>query len=74
MGVPPERFRDGDVFVDYPFEDVMFRYDHRTRRFFRKFYGESEEHEVSHSNRLLNDAQRFGDETDAEHYDIGKPP
>ena len=73
MGVPNERFRQGDVFIDYDFEEVMFRYDHRTQRFFRRFYGESKEDEVPHDNRLLNDAMQFGDETDANTYQAGKP-
>jgi hypothetical protein len=73
MGVFPERFRQGDVFVDYVLEDVMFRYEFSTRRFFRKFYGESREDEVPHDSLLFNDATRFGDETDAETYRAGKP-
>ena len=43
MGVSNERFRHGDVFVQNYFEEVMFRYEFSTRRFFRKFYGESKE-------------------------------
>lgn len=37
MSVANERFRQGDVFIDYAFEDVMFRYDASSRRFFRRF-------------------------------------
>jgi len=73
MGVSNERFRRGDVFVDHDFEQVMFRYEFSTRRFFRKFYGESKEDEVPHDNRLLNDAIRSGEETDAQTYQAGKP-
>jgi len=73
MGIRDERFRNSDVYVDYDLEDVMFRYELSTRRFFRKFYGKSEEDEVPHDNRLLNDAIRFGDETDAKTYQAGKP-
>jgi hypothetical protein len=51
MSVSSERFRRVDMFVDYDFEDVMFRYDAESRRFFRKFYGESHESEVPHDNR-----------------------
>ena len=73
MGIPKEQFRDRDVFIDYDFEDVMFRFEHTTRRFFRKFHGESKEAEVPHDNRLLNDAIVGGDEIDAQTYRAGKP-
>lgn len=73
MSVSTDRFRQGDVFIDHDFEEVMFRYESTTRRFFRKFYGESREYEVPHDNRLLNDAIRFGDETDITAYEKGKP-
>jgi hypothetical protein len=72
VSVANERFRQGDVFIVYDFEDVMFRYDAGSRRFFRKFYGESQESEVPHDNRLLNDAIRFGVETEAASYHSGK--
>ncbi|HAH32143.1 MAG TPA: hypothetical protein DCL44_07510 [Elusimicrobia bacterium] len=72
MGISKDQFRDRDIYLDYDFEDVMFRYEFTTRRFFRKFYGKSEEDEVRYDNRLLNDAMRFGDETDAKTYQTGK--
>ena len=74
MGVYNERFRQGDVFIDYDFEEVMFRYDFGTKRFFAKLYGKLQEAEVPHDNRLLNEAIRFGDETDAKTYQTGKIP
>ena len=73
MSVANERFRRSDVFIDYDFEDVMFRYEFGARRCFRKFYGDSHESEVPHDNRLLNDAIRFGIETEAASYQLGKP-
>lgn len=73
MGISNERFRQGNVFIDHDFEEVMFRYESSTRRFFRRFYGESKEDEVPHDNRLLNDAIRFGEETDETAYKKGKP-
>ena len=72
MGVSNESFRQGDVFVDHDFEEVMFRYEFSTRRLFRKFYGESKEDEIPHDNRLLNDAIRFGEEIDAKTYQAGR--
>jgi hypothetical protein len=72
-GFPKEQFRDRDVYLDYDFEEVMFRFEHITRRFFRKFYGESNEKEVLYDNRLLNDAILGGTEIDAKTYHEGKP-
>jgi hypothetical protein len=67
----PERFRAGDVYIEYSFEDVLFRYEYATRRFFRRFVGESTESEVAFDNRLLNDAIRFGDEVGSARYWAG---
>lgn len=72
MSVSNARFRQGDVFIDYDFESVMFRYDIATRRFFRKFYGESNEAEVPFDNKLLTDAILSGEETDSNTYKNGK--
>jgi hypothetical protein len=73
MGISKEQFRGRDIFIDYDFEDVMFRYEAGTRRFFRKFYGDPKEDEVPYDNRLLNDAMLGGDEIDAKTYYTGKP-
>jgi hypothetical protein len=73
VSVANRRFREGDVFIDYDFEEVMFRYDFASERIFRKFYGKPHETEISHDNGLFNDAIRFGDEIDAESYRLGKP-
>jgi len=72
MGIPKEQFKDRDVFIDYDYEDVMFRYDYATRSFYRKFYGESEENEVLYDNGLLNDAMIGGEEIDITTYLNGK--
>lgn len=72
MGIPKEEIRDRNIFIDHDFEEVMFRYESSARRFFRKFYGESKENEVSYDNRLLNDAILFGEETDETTYRNGK--
>ena len=36
MGLSKSSFANRDVFINYDFEDVMFRFDYRTQRFFRK--------------------------------------
>lgn len=57
------RFNERDIFIDYSFEEVMFRWDYLRRQIFRKFYGEPEGSEpVPHDNRLFNDALLYGDE------------
>ena len=73
MGAPTERFQRGDVFIDYAFERVMFRWERATRQSFRKFYGEAKEDGIPHNNNLFNEAIRFGDEIDAVTYAAGKP-
>jgi len=73
MGVANGRFREGDVFIEFDIEDVLFRYEHGTRRFFCKFYGKAKEVEVPHDDRLLNDGIRFGSEIDEYTYRAGRP-
>ena len=74
MGIQKgEAFRDRDVFVDFPFEEVMFRWDHVTKLIFRRFYGEAEQtNPVPHDNNLFNEALRFGEETTRERYMAGQ--
>lgn len=58
-----------DVYIDYPFEEVMFRRDKFTKNIYRKFYGEAEsEKPIPHNNRLFNDALRYGTEITLEEY------
>jgi hypothetical protein len=75
MGIHKEaHFDDNDVFVDYDFEEVMFRWDHVGRKVFRKFYGQDESSEaIPSDNRLYNDALQFGDEITREEYARGLP-
>ena len=77
MAVPLEAFREGhDVYIDYPFEDVMFRWEYRTKKVFRKFYGKAEA-EIDHASNLFHDAIRSGgggggQQITAEQYAQGK--
>lgn len=74
MGVAKgERFSREDIFVDYPFEEVMFRWDHVERKTYRKFYGEREFGPIPHDNGLYNEALRSGEEVTRETYVAGKP-
>jgi hypothetical protein len=69
--ISSKRFQKGDVFIDYDFESVLFRYEAATKTFFRRFYGEEKESAVPSDNRLLNDAIRMGAETDPVTYATG---
>ena len=42
MAVPLELFQKGDVYIDFPYEDLMYRYEFATRKLFCKFYGRQE--------------------------------
>ena len=67
-------FRQGrDVYIDYRFEEAMFRWEHRTRKVFRKFYGEAEV-EIDRTSRLFHEAISAGEQISAEQYREGKLP
>ncbi|WP_299582876.1 hypothetical protein [uncultured Microbulbifer sp.] len=62
-----------DIYIDYPYESVMFRRGGKKRKIFRKFYGESESLDfVPHDNRLFNDALLYGEAISRELYLKGK--
>jgi hypothetical protein len=73
MPVPDSAFREGDVYIDYPQEEMFFRFDRKTGAVFRKLYGESVEAEVPTSFELFAEARRIGEEIDAERYHRGAP-
>lgn len=68
MGIPNAAFRASDLYIEYVFEEVLFRYENESGRFFCKFYTDIKEHERNHDNRLLNDAILSGVLTTAERY------
>ncbi|HKU44145.1 MAG TPA: hypothetical protein VJR89_38555 [Polyangiales bacterium] len=68
-----EEFARRSICIDYPFEEVMFRWDHQQRQIYRKFYGEGEgPTPIPADNRLFNDALLYGDEITREQYRAGK--
>lgn len=75
MGIEKGKaFQQRDIYIDYDFEDLMFRWDHRQGQVFVKFYGQSESVEpVPQDSRLYNEALRFGEEITREAYEAGKP-
>lgn len=66
------RFGREDIYVDYPFEEVMFRWDHKDHKIYRKFYDKVESGPVPHDNPLFNESLRFGDEITRDAYLDGK--
>jgi hypothetical protein len=74
MGISKADLQPGrDIHIDYPFEEVMFKWDSTALAIYRKFYGEPEgEKPVPHDNRLFHDALSFGDEVSRDVYVAGK--
>ena len=69
-----EDFARRDIYIDYDFEEVTYRWDHLARKCYVKFYGKPEHPQpVPHDNRLHNDALRFGREISREEYERGFP-
>lgn len=61
-----------DIYINYEFEDVMFRRDKLTKEIFRKFYKENEYPEpIPHTNKLYIEALLSGEEITKEEYITG---
>ena len=58
MVVKMDVFEIGDVYIDFPFERVKFRFEHATRKVYRRFYGEPED-EIPHNSNLYHEAISF---------------
>jgi len=62
-----------DIYIDYPFEQVMFRRVKADGFIYKKFYGQKESSKpVKYNNNLYNDALLSGDEISKEDYTKGK--
>ena len=48
--VAHEAFVAGDVYIDDPYQDCKFRYEHETDRVFARPYGSRTENEISRAN------------------------
>ena len=62
-----------DYYIDYPIEEVTFRWDHRARVAYRRFYGDVRASKVPHDDRLWNDALLYGEEIGEATFRVGKP-
>ena len=65
-----DAFDAGDVYIDFPYEDAKFRYEKRTRKVYRRFYGQAEReilpssdlyHEAIAAARLITQEQYYRD-------------
>lgn len=58
-----------DVYIEYDYEQVMFRWDAACQKIYRKFYGKDEYPiPIQHSNTLFHDALSFGSEITKDRY------
>lgn len=62
-----ELFRKGDVYIDYPFEDMKFRFDKAANKVFVRCYGKKEV-EIDQSNEHFNEAIQAGNVISREQY------
>lgn len=68
-----DHFLTQTVYIDYSFEEVMYRWDHVQKVAYAKFYGKPESHVlIPHSNKLFCDACLSGEEITEEQYKKGK--
>ena len=68
MGVRNELFAAGDVYIDFPQEDVMFHFEHATGKIFRKFYWRPAEDQVDRSSSLFAESLLYGEAVGPERY------
>ena len=62
-----ELFRKGDVYIDYPFEDMKFRFEKASNKVFVHFYGKPEV-EIDHGDAHFNEAIQAGNVITKEQY------
>jgi hypothetical protein len=60
MAVPEELFAKGDVYIDYPQEDVMFHFERQSGKVFRKFYWRPAEDEVPYTSSIFAESMTYG--------------
>ena len=60
-------FQKGDVYLDYPYESVKFRYEKATGNVFCRFYGKAE-NQIDRSSNLYHDAISAGTVITKEEY------
>lgn len=62
-----------DIYIDYPYEEVMFRCTCSNVLIYKKLYGENENPiPIKDDNKLFNEALLSGNEITQEEYNKGK--
>ncbi len=61
-------FRAGDVYIDDPYQDRRFRYEHETDKVFARPYGSTTEHEIEFTNSCWGEAMSGGKVITKEEY------
>lgn len=68
-----ELFQKGDVFLDYPFEEMKFRFDKASNKVFARYYfkpeveikqSDSHFNEAVASGKVITEAEYFADEAE----------
>jgi hypothetical protein len=66
-------FKERDIYIDYPYVKVMYRWDHVAAKMFIRRYGKAESPvPVPHDDELVNEALLYGEEISKEEYLRGK--
>ena len=52
-------FQKGDVYIDDPYQDCKFRFDHAADKYYAREYG-GQEHEINHTNSFFREAMSSG--------------
>lgn len=65
-------FRTSDIYIDFPFEHAMFRWDKETEKIYRRFYGKRET-EIDHTSDLFNEAIAAGEQITRDAYFVDYP-
>ena len=62
-----------DVYIDYPYMKIMFRWEYETERIFARAYGKDEHPQpIAHHNDVFTQASLFGAEISRDEYLSGK--
>lgn len=65
-----KNFEARDVYIDYPWANVRFRWNHVTEQIFICHYGDAESATpVAHDSKLFTEATLFGSEISKEEYE-----
>ena len=61
-------FAAGDVYLDDPYQDCKFRYEHETGKVFARPYGSGRENEIERTNSYWGEAKSGGKVITKEEY------